>query len=54
MAISTFIRHNRKFDEIVRAVVVESAEGKNSVVGASAGALKAVTPRVKLEHYTAD
>lgn len=54
MAISTLIRHNRKFEDIVRAVLVESAEGKNSVVGASADALKAVAPRVKLESYTAD
>ena len=54
MALSTMIRHNRKFEEIVRAVVVDSAEGKNSYASASAEALKSVAPKVKIEHYVAE
>ena len=54
MALSTMIRHDRKFEEIVRAVVVESAEGKNSIVSFCADALKCVAPGVKLESYTAE
>ena len=54
MAISNLVRHNKKFDEIVRAVLVESADGKNSLLEASRDALAAIAPKVKLEHYVAD
>ena len=54
MAISAFVRHDRKYDAIARAVLVESADGKNSLLEASRDALAAIAPKVKLEHYVAN
>ena len=49
MALSTMSRHNRLFSEITRAVLIESAQGKISLVGATMDALHAVAA-VELEH----
>ncbi|MBO2611893.1 hypothetical protein I6M32_09900, partial [Shewanella algae] len=49
MALSTLLRHNRSFSEIKRALLLESAAGKISLVGASMDALHSVAP-VELEH----
>ncbi|EDP98743.1 cytidine deaminase [Shewanella benthica] len=49
MALSTMARHNRFFSEITRAVLIESAQGKISLVGATMDALHAVAA-VELEH----
>ncbi|TVL40592.1 cytidine deaminase [Shewanella algae] len=49
MALSTLLRHNRSFSEIKRALLLESADGKISLVGASMDALHAVAP-VELKH----
>lgn len=49
MALSTMARHNREFNEITRAVLIESSRGKVSLVGATMDALHAVAA-VELEH----
>ncbi|WP_394392607.1 cytidine deaminase [Shewanella woodyi] len=53
MALSTMTRHNREFTEINRAVLIESAQGKISLVGATMDALHAVAA-VELEHIVID
>ncbi|MBW8183887.1 cytidine deaminase [Shewanella nanhaiensis] len=53
MALSTMTRHNREFTEINRAVLIESAKGKISLVGATMDALHAVAA-VELEHIVID
>ncbi|QYJ77644.1 cytidine deaminase [Shewanella acanthi] len=53
MALSTLIRHNRDFSEIRRAVLVESSQGKISLVGATMDALHAVAA-IELEHIVVD
>lgn len=53
MALSAMVRHNRDFSEIKRAVLVESGQGKISLVGASMDALHASAP-VELEHIVLD
>jgi len=53
MALSTMARHNREFSEISRAVLIESAGGKISLVGATMDALHAVAA-VELEHIVLD
>lgn len=49
MALSTMIRHNRDVSEIKRAVLIESSQGKISLVGATMDALHSVAA-VELEH----
>jgi len=49
MALSTMARHNRDFTEINRAVLVESSQGKISLVSATMNALHAVAA-IELEH----
>ncbi|GGI73926.1 cytidine deaminase [Shewanella hanedai] len=49
MALSTMARHNREFSEVNRAVLIESANGKISLVGATMDALHAIAA-VELEH----
>lgn len=49
MALSNLVRHNRQFTEINRAVLIESSQGKISLVGATMDALHAVAA-VELEH----
>lgn len=53
MALSTMARHNREFSDIHRAVLIESANGKISLVGATMDALHAVAA-VQLEHIVLD
>lgn len=49
MALSTMARHNRLFSEITRAVLIESAQGKISLICATMDALHAIAA-VELEH----
>ena len=53
MALSNLTRHNRDFGEIRRAVLVESSQGKISLVGAAMDALHAVAA-IELEHIVVD
>ncbi len=53
MALSAMARHNRDFNEINRAVLIESSQGKISLVGATMDALNAVAA-VELEHIVVD
>ncbi|ABO23477.1 cytidine deaminase [Shewanella loihica] len=53
MALSAMARHNRDFSEINRAVLIESSQGKISLVGATMDALHAVAA-VELEHIMVD
>jgi len=53
MALSTMVRHNQDFSEIKRAVLIESANGKISLVGATMDALHTVAA-VELEHIVLD
>jgi cytidine deaminase len=53
MALSAMVRHNRDFSEINRAVLVESSQGKISLVGATMDALHAAAA-VELEHIVVD
>lgn len=49
MALSNLTRHNRDFSDIKRAVLIESSEGKISLVGATMDALHTIAA-VELEH----
>ena len=53
MALSNLIRHNRQYSEIKRAVLVESSEGKISLVGATMDALHAIAA-IELEHIVVE
>ncbi|MCE9678371.1 cytidine deaminase [Shewanella sp. AS1] len=53
MALSAMARHNRDFSEINRALLLESSQGKISLVGAAMNALHALTS-VELEHIVID
>ncbi|MCG9696968.1 cytidine deaminase [Shewanella sp. Isolate11] len=53
MALSAMARHNRDFSEINRAVLVESSQGKISLVGATMDALHTVAA-IELEHIAID
>ncbi|PKG72522.1 cytidine deaminase [Shewanella sp. Choline-02u-19] len=53
MALSTMARHNRDFSDINRAVLIESAKGVVSLVGATMDALHAVAA-VELEHIVVE
>ncbi len=53
MALSTLVRHNRDFGDIRRALLIESSQGKISLVGASMDALHAVAA-IELEHIIVD
>ncbi|MCH4294189.1 cytidine deaminase [Shewanella sp. 3B26] len=53
MALSALVRHNRDFSDIKRAVLLESSQGKISLVGATMDALHAVAA-VELEHLVVD
>lgn len=54
MALSTLARHNRQYDEIKRAILVESAMGKISIVAATQDALHAVAGHIELEHFVVE
>ncbi|WP_297895069.1 cytidine deaminase [Shewanella sp.] len=53
MALSNLTRHNREFSEISRAVLIESSQGKISLVGATMDALHTVAA-IELEHIVVD
>jgi len=53
MALSNLTRHNREFGEISRAVLIESSQGKISLVGATMDALHTVAA-IELEHIVVD
>ncbi|WP_445778404.1 cytidine deaminase [Shewanella sp.] len=53
MALSNLIRHNRQYSEIKRAVLIESSEGKISLVGAAMDALHAIAA-IELEHIVVE
>lgn len=53
MALSNLARHNRQFSDISRAVLIESSEGKISLVGATMDALHTVAA-IELEHIVID
>ncbi|MGL5390109.1 MAG: cytidine deaminase [Shewanella sp.] len=53
MALASLSRHNREFSEIRRALLIESSQGKISLVGASMAALQAVAP-VELEYIVVE
>lgn len=53
MALSNLTRHNREFSDISRAVLIESSQGKISLVGATMDALHTVAA-IELEHIFVD
>ena len=53
MAFSNLARHNREFSDISRAVLIESSQGKISLVGATMDALHTVAA-IELEHIVVD
>ena len=53
MALSNLARHNREFSDISRAVLIESSQGKISLVGATMDALHTVAA-IELEHIVVD
>lgn len=53
MALSNLVRHNREFSDISRAVLIESSQGKISLVGATMDALHTVAA-IELEHIVID
>lgn len=53
MALSNLTRHNREFSDISRAVLIESSQGKISLVGATMDALHTVAA-IELEHIVVD
>ncbi|GGI77430.1 cytidine deaminase [Shewanella gelidii] len=53
MALSCLKRHNRDYDEINRAVLIESSKGVISLVGATMDALHAIAA-VELEHIVVE
>lgn len=53
MALSNLTRHNREFSDIRRAVLIESSQGKISLVGATMDALHTIAA-VELEHIVVD
>lgn len=52
MALSAMVRHDQDFSDISRAILVESSQGKVSLIGATTDALNAVS-HIKLEHMIA-
>ncbi|MCE9687489.1 cytidine deaminase [Shewanella sp. AS16] len=49
MALTALLRHDRDFSDINRALLIESSQGKISLVGATLDALQAVST-IELEH----
>ncbi len=53
MAFSCLARHNREYNEINRAILIESGKGQISLVGSTLNALRSVSD-VELEHIVVD